>query len=75
MAGEWKLSKKKSGAQRRETLFYTTWRRLRKNKLAMVGLVIISIMGLIAIFAPLIMPYGYEEIDIINANAGPSWEH
>lgn len=31
--------------------------------------------GLIAIFAPLIMPYGYEEIDIINANAGPSWEH
>ena len=69
------MSKNRSGTQRRETLFYTTWRRLRKNKLAMVGLVIIVIMGLIAIFAPLIMPYGYEEIDIINANAGPSWEH
>ena len=66
------MSKK---SQRRETLAYTTWRRLRKNKLAMLGLVIIVIMALISIFAPVLMPYGYEEIDIMNANAGPSWEH
>ncbi|MBQ3921125.1 MAG: ABC transporter permease, partial [Firmicutes bacterium] len=44
--------KKMRKAQRREI-----WRRLKKNKLAMVGLVIVAIFVLIAIFADVIADY------------------
>ncbi|MBS1912519.1 MAG: ABC transporter permease [Bacteroidetes bacterium] len=38
------------------SLWWYSWRRLRKNKLAMVGLVIISLLILMALCAPLIAP-------------------
>jgi peptide/nickel transport system permease protein len=38
------------------------WRRLKKNKVAVVSLAIILLVFLIAIFAPLIAPYSYEEL-------------
>lgn len=66
---------KNTSKKRKENLLYLTWSRLRKNKMAMLGLVIISILALLAIFAPLIMPYGYEEIDILNSLQGPSKAH
>ena len=37
------------------------WRRFRRNRLAMVGLVVIAILVLMAIFAPLIAPYSITE--------------
>jgi peptide/nickel transport system permease protein len=36
------------------------WRRLKKNKVAVVSLFVIIILILIAIFAPLIAPYAYD---------------
>ena len=39
------------------------WRRFQRNKLAMVGLVIIILLVLVAVFAPLIAPYGIAERD------------
>ncbi len=63
--------KKKS----KESLFNITVRRLLKNKLAVLGLVIIVIMVLLAIFALLLSPYKYDAADIRNAFAKPSWEH
>ncbi|MCA1666014.1 MAG: ABC transporter permease [Thermomicrobia bacterium] len=53
-------------------LWSDAWRRLRKNKLALSGLVVIGVLTLIAIFAPLIAPYGYR--DVVHSghtNAGP----
>jgi ABC-type dipeptide/oligopeptide/nickel transport system permease subunit len=41
----------------RSSLYKDAWRRLRRNKLAMLGLAIVIILILIAIFAPLIAPY------------------
>jgi ABC-type dipeptide/oligopeptide/nickel transport system permease subunit len=38
------------------------WRRFRKNKLAVVGLVFIVLLILSATFAPLIAPYGITEV-------------
>ncbi len=49
--------KKMRKAQRREI-----WRRLRKNKLAMVGLVIVAIFVLVAIFADVIADYDTKAI-------------
>ena len=51
------------------------WKRLKKNKLAVVGLVIIVAMILIAIFADVIAPYTFEEQDLMNAFQGPSSAH
>lgn len=39
------------------SLWYYSWKRLKRNKLAMVGLYVLSFMILVAIFAPLIAPY------------------
>ncbi len=41
----------------RTSLYKDAWKRLKRNKLAMVGLSIIILLILIAIFAPLIAPY------------------
>lgn len=44
------------------TFFKDGMRRLRKNPLAMGSLIVLLIILLIIIFAPAIVPYGYEEI-------------
>ena len=49
--------------------------QLSKNKMAMVGLAIIALEILIAIFAPLIAPYGYQEIDATALRQAPSATH
>lgn len=51
------------------------WTRMKRNKLAMVGLAIIIILFLIAIFADAIAPYGFAEQDLSNQFAKPSSEH
>jgi peptide/nickel transport system permease protein len=45
------------------------WRRLRRHKLAMAGLVVFGVVVLLSILAPLIAPYSYEEINLRNAYA------
>ncbi len=49
--------------------------RLSKNKAAMVGLILIVIEILLAVFARLIVPYDWNAIDITNANLFPSFQH
>ncbi|MCD7738126.1 MAG: ABC transporter permease [Lachnospiraceae bacterium] len=50
-------------------------KRLSYNRMAMVGLVILTLIILMAIFAPWIMPYDYSAMDPANAFQNPSWEH
>lgn len=47
------------------------WRRLRKNKAAFIGLCILILYVLLAIFAPILSPYGYAEMSIPSKNALP----
>lgn len=51
------------------------WRRMKKNKLAMVGLVIIIILILSAVFADQISPYDYTKQDVSNRLQFPSLKH
>ncbi|GIO05087.1 peptide ABC transporter permease [Brevibacillus reuszeri] len=51
------------------------WRTLRKNKLAMVGLAIIIFFVLIAVFAPMIASYPYDQGELVMKNKPPSEEH
>jgi ABC-type dipeptide/oligopeptide/nickel transport system permease subunit len=50
------------------------WRRFRRNKLAMVGLFFLVLIILVAIFAPLIAPYGITE-RTSEFRAPPSSDH
>jgi oligopeptide transport system permease protein len=49
------------------------WRRLRRNRAAMIGLVIIMFNILVAVFASGIAPHSYEEQNIVAMNAAPEW--
>ncbi|MGN1163925.1 MAG: ABC transporter permease [Candidatus Ornithospirochaeta sp.] len=49
--------------------------QLSKNKMAMVGLVILAIEIIIAIFATQIAPYGFQEIDPTALRQAPSSAH
>ena len=51
------------------------WRRFRKDKLAMFGLVMILIVSLFAIFGPMLCPYDYDEADFFSIAQWPSKAH
>ena len=61
--------------KKKESMFFMTWKRLAKNKLDVAGLIVLIITALLAVFAPIAAPYGYEEQDLFNTLAGPSREH
>lgn len=63
------------GENKRLKRFKEIWQRLSKNKLAILGLIIIIVMILIAIFADFIAPYGYDEQDLTMAFQGPGNGH
>jgi peptide/nickel transport system permease protein len=47
------------------------WGRFRKHRLAFGSLIFCTLLILVAIAAPLIAPYGYEQTDIQHKLAGP----
>lgn len=61
--------------KKKESQFSLVIKRLSKNKLAMAGLVIILILFIVAIFSPWIMPYAYDEMNMLERFAGPSLKH
>jgi ABC-type dipeptide/oligopeptide/nickel transport system permease subunit len=51
------------------------WKRLRRNKLAMVGVVILAIFYLVAIFQPLLATHPYDQLIPGARNQPPSLDH
>ena len=51
------------------------WRRFRRDKLAVFGLVMILIVSLFAIFGPMFCPYAYDEADFLSIAQWPSKAH
>lgn len=52
------------------------WRRLRRDRVAMVGLSLVIILALLAIFAPVLAPYDpVKDINLRNRLQPPSKEH
>jgi len=52
-----------------------TWHQLKKNKLAVISLFVLVAIFIVAILAPVLAPYGFDEVDSKNAMAGSSKEH
>src|SRR5919107_3020219 len=62
-------------ARKQRSLWTDAWRRLKRNKLAVVGLIIVATFSLIAIFASVIAPYGQSEVvDFRLARHAPTWD-
>ena len=51
------------------------WHQFKKNKMAILGMIIVILLIIVAIIAPLIAPYSYDTQDLANSFAGPSKEH
>lgn len=54
---------------------HITWTRLKRNKLAVAGGILISLLFIIAIFAPIIAPYQPTEVDLGQILQSPSLKH
>lgn len=61
--------------ERGSSLWRDAWIRLRKNALAIAGVVILIVMVVLAAFVPLVSPYGYEDQDLELGPAPPQASH
>jgi oligopeptide transport system permease protein len=57
------------------SLWQDAWRRLRKNRLAAVGAVLLVMMGVSVIVGPWFCPYSYEDQDLVLGPSPPSLQH
>ena len=60
---------------KKQSQFLEIMKRLSKNRLAMLGLIILLIEVVVAIIGPLVMPYGYNDMDFTSMCAPPSAAH
>jgi oligopeptide transport system permease protein len=57
------------------TYWQDAWRRLKQNRLAMVGLWVIVVIALIAAFGPMLSPYSYSDQSLFDQNMYITREH
>jgi oligopeptide transport system permease protein len=76
---KFKLAPKNDNSERvvRPSMSYwaDAWRRLKKNRLAMVGLVVLILLTILAIIGPFVQPYSYQEQDLAARNQPPNAQH
>jgi ABC-type dipeptide/oligopeptide/nickel transport system permease subunit len=60
---------------RPSSLWRDAWRRLRRNRLAVVGLVIIAALIVVAVFGPWLSPYDFLSQNLDLRNQPPSSQH
>lgn len=51
------------------------WRRFKQNKLAILGIVVIVLLGIMSIIGTIVSGQNYYDNDLLNANQSPSMEH
>lgn len=54
---------------------YEAWKRFKRNPTALIGLAVVVLLILVAIFAPLIAPYDYQIQDYLAMMQSPSKAH
>lgn len=52
-----------------------TWRRLKKNKLALLGFIVLGMMVALSILGPMMLGYDYTQSNLSEANLAPSPTH
>ncbi len=65
----------KRGKQKGSSLWADSWKQLKKNKAAMIGLGILILLIAASIAAPWLTPYTYEQMDVVMGATKPSAQH
>ncbi|MBB4911936.1 ABC transporter permease [Actinophytocola algeriensis] len=63
------------GKQKSHGQFADMWRRFRRNRLAMAGLVVVVILIVLALLQPVISPYDPYDQNLLNTLASPGGDH
>lgn len=58
---------------KKSSLIKDAWKRLMRNRLAVLGMIILTILVLVAIFAPLIAPFNPTKIHFGDEGVPPTW--
>jgi len=61
----------KTSTVKKKSQWLDVWKRFRKNKLALCGLIVILLMIVVAILAPVLAPEGYDAQNISISLQGP----
>jgi peptide/nickel transport system permease protein len=64
-----------TGKQKNRGQLADIWRRFKRNKLAMVGLVVVAFLILLALLQPFISPYDPYDQNLLNTLASPGGDH
>lgn len=59
----------------RDRLWFLTLRQFFRHKMAVFGMLVMTIMVVCVVFADVIMPFDAEEPDLFNMMAAPGWPH
>lgn len=51
------------------------WNKLKRNKLAVFGAIVLSFLILLSVIAPIISPYGRDTVDLLNIESAPTANH
>jgi peptide/nickel transport system permease protein len=62
-------------APKAKSRFAMKWKRLRRYPATLMGVIIVGFFVIMAVFGPLIVPYGYSDQDLENRFDPPSKEH
>ena len=57
------------------TYWKDAWRRLKENKIAILAIIVLLVIGIMTIIGPHINGYSFEEYDSAKVNLKPSAEH
>ncbi|MGI9316506.1 MAG: ABC transporter permease [bacterium] len=57
------------------SLWNDAWERLKRNRLAMFGLLVVLLLIMVSLLTPWLAPYGYETQDLQLGATAPSSEH
>ncbi|NLT40523.1 MAG: ABC transporter permease [Clostridiales bacterium] len=74
------VAKKRARSKRKATSGQSTpsreaWKRLKRNRLAIAGMVILAALILVAVFADFLAPRGYDVQNLSERNLPPSLKH
>ena len=69
--GEANIVKKRSTSN----LWWDSWRKFRRDRMAVFGLITVSLIILAIVFAPWFYTTAIDKIDFLAAASPPSWEH
>jgi oligopeptide transport system permease protein len=60
---------------RRASLWRDAWRRLRRNRMAVVGLALFVVLSVACLAGPWLSPYAYAATDLAYGARPPTWRH